>query len=242
MNQFKKKMYDLSGPKTAEALNKRRFEAYYCSTAEEAVEKALELIPREDTVSWGGAMTVDELGLKQRLAQEKQAIMRQALTCGTFLMSSNAISKDGQLVNIDGMGNRVAAMCFGPRQVVVIAGMNKVLGTLDDAVARARNIAAPANAQRFGLKTPCGLYQPRLHLLQDGHHPVLHARRTHQGHPRGRGSGAVKITEKRIFPWKPSYSIRKRIQTPSRRRRPYCGGAACWGSPRRRCTVWAPTA
>ena len=72
-------------------------------------------------------------------------------------MSSNAISKDGQLVNIDGMGNRVAAMCFGPRQVVVIAGMNKVLGTLDDAVARARNVAAPANAQRFGLSTPCGV-------------------------------------------------------------------------------------
>ncbi len=136
------------------------------------MEKVLELIPREDTVSWGGAMTVDELGLKQRLAQEgytlldrdtaqtpeeKQAIMRQALTCGTFLMSSNAISGDGQLVNIDGMGNRVAAMCFGPRQVVVVAGMNKVMGTLDDAVARARNIAAPANAQRFGIRTPCGL-------------------------------------------------------------------------------------
>ena len=117
-------------------------------------------------------MTVDELGIKQRMAQEgytlldrdtaqspeeKQAIMRQALTCGTFLMSSNAISKDGQLVNIDGNGNRVAAMCFGPRQVVVVAGMNKVLGTLDDAVARARNVAAPANAQRFGIKTPCGL-------------------------------------------------------------------------------------
>ena len=83
--------------------------------------------------------------------------MHQALNCGTFLMSSNAISKDGQLVNIDGMGNRVAAMCYGPRQVVVIAGMNKVLGTLDDAIARARNIAAPANAQRFGIKTPCGL-------------------------------------------------------------------------------------
>ncbi len=172
MNQFKKKMYDLSGPKTVEALNKRRFEAYYCPTAAEAVEKVLELIPKTDTVSWGGTMTVDELGIKQRMAQEgytlldrdtaktpeeKQAIMRQALTCGTFLMSSNAISKDGQLVNIDGMGNRVAAMCFGPRQVVVVAGMNKVLGTLDDAVARARNIAAPANAQRFGIKTPCGL-------------------------------------------------------------------------------------
>ena len=136
------------------------------------MDKALELIPKTDSVSWGGVMTVDELGLKQRLAQEgytlidrdtakdpaeKQALMHQALSCGTFLMSSNAISKDGQLVNIDGMGNRVAAMCYGPRQVVVIAGMNKVLGTLDDAIARARNIAAPANAQRFGLKTPCGL-------------------------------------------------------------------------------------
>ena len=172
MNQYKKKMYDLSGPKTVEALNKRHFEAYYCSTAAEAVEKVLELTPKTDVVSWGGAMTVDELGIKQRMAQEgytlldrdnaqtpeeKQAIMRQALTCGTFLMSSNAISKDGQLVNIDGNGNRVAAMCFGPRQVVVVAGMNKVLGTLDDAVARAHNVAAPANAQRFGVKTPCGL-------------------------------------------------------------------------------------
>ena len=117
MNQYKKKMYDLAGPKTVEALNKRRFEAYYCSTAAEAVEKVLELTPKTDVVSWGGAMTVDELGIKQRMAQEgytlldrdtaqspeeKQAIMRQALTCGTFLMSSNAISKDGQLVNIDG--------------------------------------------------------------------------------------------------------------------------------------------
>jgi len=172
VNQYKKKMYDLPGPKTAEALNKRHFEAYYCSTAAEAVKKVLELTPKTDVVSWGGTMTVDELGIKQRMAQEgytlldrdtaqtpeeKQAIMRQALTCGTFLMSSNAISKDGQLVNIDGNGNRVAAMCFGPRQVVVVAGMNKVLGTLDDAVARARNVAAPANAQRFGVKTPCGL-------------------------------------------------------------------------------------
>ena len=172
MNQYKKKMYDLSGPKTAEALNKRHFEAYYCSTAAEAVEKVLELTPKTDVVSWGGAMTVDELGIKDRLRQRNQPVidrdtaktpdermdmLRQALTCDTFLMSSNAISKDGQLVNIDGNGNRVAAMCFGPRQVVVVAGMNKVLGTLDDAVARARNVAAPANAQRFGVKTPCGL-------------------------------------------------------------------------------------
>ena len=172
MNENKKKMYDLSGPKTVEAMKKRHFDAYYCSTAAEAVEKALELIPKTDSVSWGGVMTVDELGLKQRLAQEgytlidrdtakdpaeKQALMHQALSCGTFLMSSNAISKDGQLVNIDGNANRVAALCFGPESVLVIAGMNKVMGDLDSAIARARQVAAPANAQRFDIKTPCAV-------------------------------------------------------------------------------------
>ena len=172
MNENKKKMYDLSGPKTVEAMKKRHFDAYYCSTAAEAVEKTLELIPKTDSVSWGGVMTVDELGLKQRLAQEgytlidrdtakdpaeKQALMHQALSCGTFLMSSNAISEDGQLVNIDGMGNRVAALCFGPKQVIVVAGMNKVAGDLDSAMSRARHIAAPANVQRFDVKTPCAV-------------------------------------------------------------------------------------
>ena len=172
MNENKKKMYDLSGPKTVEAMKKRHFDAYYCSTAAEAVEKALELIPKTDSVSWGGVMTVDELGLKQRLAQEgytlidrdtakdpaeKQALMHQALSCGTFLMSSNAISADGQLVNLDGNANRVAALCFGPESVLVIAGMNKVMGDLDSAIARARQVAAPANAQRFDIKTPCAV-------------------------------------------------------------------------------------
>ena len=167
-----KTRYDKAGPQVAEALRRRRFEAHYVSTAQEALDLALTLIPKDRTVSWGGTVTAAQIGLMDRLHQgdyqlidrdtgktpeEKQALMRQALTCGTFIMSSNAISKDGQLVNIDGMGNRVAAMCYGPRQVVVIAGMNKVLGTLDNAIARARNIAAPANAQRFGIKTPCGL-------------------------------------------------------------------------------------
>ena len=88
---------------------------------------------------------------------EKQALMRQALTCGTFIMSSNAISADGQLVNLDGNANRVAALCFGPESVLVIAGMNKVMGDLDSAIARARQVAAPANAQRFDIKTPCAV-------------------------------------------------------------------------------------
>lgn len=166
----RKMQYDKAGPKVAEALNKRHFEAYYCPDRAAAIEKVLELISPEDTVSWGGTATVDELGVKEALrqrgqavidrdtakdAQERQQMLKQALTCDTFLMGSNAISADGQLVNIDGTGNRVAALCFGPTQVVVVAGMNKVAGDLDGAMRRAREVAAPMNAQRFPLKTPC---------------------------------------------------------------------------------------
>lgn len=173
MDANTKKRYDKAGPQVVKALEKRHFEAYYVSTAAEAVEKVVELIPKEHTVSWGGTATVDALGIKQRLAQEgialidrdtaqtpqeRQEMLKKALTCGTFLMSSNAISADGQLVNIDGTGNRVAALCFGPDQVIVVAGMNKVAGDLEGAMRRAREVAAPVNAQRFaGLKTPCSV-------------------------------------------------------------------------------------
>ena len=169
----RKMQYDKAGAKVAEALNKRYFEAYYCSDRAEALEKILELIPQDHVVSWGGAATVDELGVKEALrqrgqavidrdtakdAQERQQMLKQALTCDTFLMGSNAISADGQLVNIDGTGNRVAALCFGPEQVIVVAGMNKVAGDLEGAIRRAREVAAPVNAQRFaGLKTPCSV-------------------------------------------------------------------------------------
>lgn len=168
----KKMQYDKAGPKVAEALNKRFFEAYYCSDRESGLQKVLELIPQNHVVSWGGTSTVDELGIKDALrqrgqavidrdtakdAQERKEMLKKALTCDTFLMSSNAISSDGDLVNIDGTGNRVAALCFGPDQVVVVAGMNKVAGDLDDAMGRARQVAAPINAQRFQLKTPCSV-------------------------------------------------------------------------------------
>ncbi len=166
-----KQRYDKLGVKVAENLKKRHFVAYYVSTREEAIEKFFEIVPQEHVVSWGGSCTMDELGLKQQLAErgyamidrdtaknmeERMEIMRQALLCDTFVMSSNAISEDGQLFNIDGNGNRVAAMCFGPKSVVVIAGMNKVVKTYADAVARARNYAAPTRAQSFpNSKTPC---------------------------------------------------------------------------------------
>ena len=167
---FLKKRNDKAGPLVAEALNKRGFDAYYVSTAEEAKAKALELIPEGAVVSWGGSITVDQIGLKEEVLnkfsvinrdaakspEERMELMRQALTCDTFLMSANAITEDGQLVNIDGNGNRVAALCFGPKEVIVVAGMNKVVGSLEDAWDRARNYAAPVNAQRFELPTPCG--------------------------------------------------------------------------------------
>ncbi|MDR0315783.1 MAG: lactate utilization protein [Treponema sp.] len=159
------------GAKTVQALKNRFFDAWYFDEPAEALEKIMSLIPADHTVSWGGSFTLDELGIKERLAEkgyklldrdkalnpeERAEIMRQALLCGTFLTGCNAISEDGQLVNIDGFGNRVAAMIFGPRQVIVIAGMNKVAKTLDDAIIRARTIAAPRNTQRFqNNKTPC---------------------------------------------------------------------------------------
>ncbi len=168
-----KARYDKAGPRVVEALQKRHFDAYYCSTREEAIEKVMELIPTEDVVSWGGTATVDELGIKDLLRQrgqklidrdtaanmdERMELMRQALTCDTFLMSANAISEQGELFNIDGNGNRVAALCFGPKSVIVVAGMNKVAGDMKAAYDMVRHQCAPANAQRFpNSKTPCNV-------------------------------------------------------------------------------------
>ena len=165
------KRFDKLGPRVAEALKRRHFDAYYCPTKEEALEKILSLIPATDTVAWGGSLTLAQLGIIERVKQtnpvidratastpeEGRELMRQALLCDTYLMSSNAISEDGQLYNIDGNGNRVAALVFGPKSVIVVAGMNKVTKTIEDAEARARYIAAPINVQRFENDNPCNL-------------------------------------------------------------------------------------
>ena len=165
-----KKLFDIKGPKVADALNKRHFEAYYVSTKEDAVKKILEIIPSNHSVAWGGTMTMDQLGLKDKLSaagytlidrdkgatpEEREKIMHEALNCGSFIMSSNAITEDGQLFNIDGKGNRVAALIYGPQNVIIIAGMNKVVQDMDAAYDRVRGYAAPANAQRFDIDTPC---------------------------------------------------------------------------------------
>lgn len=156
---------------TKNNLSRRGFETYYCKTKEEALQQALDLIPVEDLVSWGGSATIEEVGLLTVLRSgkyhvidrdtaknkdERQELMRKALLSDTFLMSSNAISADGQLVNIDGNGNRVAAMSYGPKNIVLIAGVNKIAPTLDAAIVRARTLAATMNIQRFpNLVTPC---------------------------------------------------------------------------------------
>jgi len=165
--------YSKLGPKVVKALESRSFEAYYFDEPDSAVEKILSLIPKDHVVSWGGSMTISGLGIQETLAsrgyslldrdkaaspEERQEIMRRALLCDTFISGTNAVCEDGQLVNIDGFGNRVAAMIFGPKQVIIAAGMNKVCKTLEDAVVRARTTAAPCNVQRFpNLKTPCNV-------------------------------------------------------------------------------------
>ena len=149
------------GATLVKKLKLRDFDAYYCADKQAALEQALALIPQEDVVSWGGSVTIDEIGLLSAVKEhnkvidraaaatpeEKTELMRQALLCDTYLMSSNAISSDGQLVNIDGNGNRCAALIYGPKQVLVIAGLNKVTGSLEAAMDRARNVAAPINAR-----------------------------------------------------------------------------------------------
>ncbi len=148
----------------------RKFEAYYCKTKEEALEQALALIPEGVSVGWGGAMSAEQIGLMDRLnagpyhaidrnktnsLEERLAAMKRCLLADVFITGANALSMDGQMVNIDGTGNRVAAIVWGPESVIVIAGMNKVVDTLEDAVRRARTVASPMNKQRFPLQTPC---------------------------------------------------------------------------------------
>ncbi|MCI8590546.1 MAG: lactate utilization protein [Clostridiales bacterium] len=161
---YKQQIADRSGPLVVKALQKRGFDAYYCENKEQALEKALALVSAQDVLSWGGSATLDESGIKSafrkrgnpvidrdtaQTQEEKISFTRQALLCDTFLMSANAISADGQLVNIDGTGNRVAALCYGPKNVLVVAGMNKVASTIDSALLRARHTAAPLNSMRF---------------------------------------------------------------------------------------------
>ena len=170
MNDAERIRNEKLGASLIKALTLRHFDAYYCASSSEAAEKILSLIPKTDVVSWGGSMTMEALGVIDRVKkggwrvidrstaqsqEEKIEITRSALLCDTYLTGANAISEDGEIVNVDGIGNRVAAMTFGPKSVIVACGINKVVKTAQDALSRARNTAAPVNAQRFDIRTPC---------------------------------------------------------------------------------------
>ena len=147
-------------------LQSRNMSGYYAENKEAAVKQALELIPEGSTITMGGCMSAHEIGLIKALKagnynyidratlQPRESLMA-AYNADVFLSSANAITSDGVMVNIDGNSNRVSCIAQGPKKVIFIVGMNKVCDDLDSAMKRARNVAAPMNAQRFNIKTPC---------------------------------------------------------------------------------------
>ena len=157
----------LLAEKVLRGLRSRNMDGVYCPTRADALRAALGEIPEGSSVTMGGAMSAHEIGLVDALKRgpyrfidrdemaDKRAAMLAAYDADVFLASANAMTEDGILVNIDGNANRVSAIPQGPRLVRLIVGMNKVCGDLDGAMKRARNVAAPVNAQRFGLSTPC---------------------------------------------------------------------------------------
>ena len=167
MHEMAKKRNELWVQTIIKGLESRNMTGYYAATKEEALKKALELIPEGSSVTMGGAMSAHEIGLVEAVKkgnynfidrdamEDKRAAMLAAYDADVFLASVNAMTQDGVLVNIDGNSNRVSAIAQGPRKVLFIVGMNKVCDDVDGAMKRARNVAAPTNAQRFGLSTPC---------------------------------------------------------------------------------------
>ncbi|MBE6127909.1 MAG: lactate utilization protein [Erysipelotrichaceae bacterium] len=161
------KRNNLLAQKVIKGLKSRNMTGYYAQTKEEALKLALSLIPEGSTVTMGGGMSVIEIGLVDALkngnynyidreaAEDRRAAMLQAYDADFFLASSNAITDDGVLVNIDGNANRVSAIAYGPKKVLMIVGMNKVCSDVDSAMKRARNVAAPINNQRFNGNNPC---------------------------------------------------------------------------------------
>lgn len=159
---------ELLAQKVIKGLSKRNMTGYYAASREEALNIALGLIPEGGSVTMGGAQSVHEIGLVEAIKErddlnfidrdayeDKRAAMLAAYDADVFLASVNAMTEDGILVNIDGNANRVSAIAQGPKKVVFVVGMNKVCDDVDGALKRARNVAAPINAQRFGLNTPC---------------------------------------------------------------------------------------
>lgn len=170
MNEFTKKRNRLVAEKVIKNLKNRNHDAYYAEDSKEALKIALDMIPEGSSIGWGGTVTAGQVGIIDAVKngnyialdrntastpEERNEIMNRHHSADFFITSCNAISEDGQIVNIDGSGNRVSCISFGPKTVIMLVGMNKLVRTLDDAMNRAKYVAAPINAQRFNLNAPC---------------------------------------------------------------------------------------
>ena len=168
---IKKDYYKNLAATVLKGFEKRFMEGYYCESVEEAKKLALSFVSEGSKVSFGGSVTLDETGVLAELRareditlfdratattpEENKKIMHDALSCDYYFMSSNAITVDGELVNIDGNGNRVAALIYGPDNVIILAGMNKIVKTVEEGISRTRNVASPQNCIRLNKDTPC---------------------------------------------------------------------------------------
>lgn len=166
-----KRLGKLLAEQTIKALASRNIGGYYYDTKEDAAHAVMEMLPEGASIGFGGSVTLQALGLYQRILDgpyksfnrfdstltgpQMMEVQRAALLADVFLSGTNAITSDGRLVNIDGRGNRVAALLFGPRKVIVVCGVNKIVQGLDNAISRVKEIACPLNADRLGLATPC---------------------------------------------------------------------------------------
>ena len=162
--------YKITAEKMIKNMKLRNMEAYYVDNKTLAVQKILSLIEDGSSISWGGSMTLEEINLFEHLMANKSyqlldrskaapeqisTLYHAALSCDYYLMSSNAITLDGKLINIDGTGNRVAALIYGPKNVIIVVGMNKVAANEQEALNRMKNTACPLNALRLNKNTPC---------------------------------------------------------------------------------------
>lgn len=170
---IKKEYYKNLSNTVLKGFEKRHIEGYYCETAEDAKKLALSLVPENTSASFGGSVTLEETGILDALRNRKDVtlydrstgknpeevkkIMHDALSCDYYFMSSNAITQDGELVNIDGNGNRVAALIYGPENVIVVAGMNKICKNAEEGISRVRNVASPQNCIRLNKNNPCAI-------------------------------------------------------------------------------------
>lgn len=172
MTDPKKKSYENQAATIIKNLAKRKMQGFYCEDVEAAKKKLLELLADCTTVGYGGSMTLDQNGFKDAVSSAgHQLIIREnyktpeevkeckakLVNADAFLMSTNAITLDGELVNIDGRGNRVSFLIYGPESVIIIAGMNKVVSNVEDGIRRVRNVATPPNCVRLDCKTPCAI-------------------------------------------------------------------------------------